>query len=105
MPDPIDPMLNASLANLPAVDGGPEGWSAVQRKLQRRDLHAARLRQGLSWSMAASVVVLASVVALNVTQRRAAVPVQSIAAVASPRPVEDVDQLRAQSVALEQLLA
>jgi len=102
MPARIDELLSQGLANLPAVDGGPCGWRAVQQKLQRREASALRLQQAARWSMAASIVVLASVVALNVTQHRATSPAPAVAA---PQSVDDIDQLRAQSVALEQLLA
>ena len=108
MPARIDELLSRGLANLPAADGGPGGWRAVQQKLQRREVSALRLQQAARWSMAASVVVLGSVVALSVTQRRATSPapaVAAVAAVAAPQSVDDVEQLRAQSVALEQLLA
>jgi hypothetical protein len=105
MPARIDELLSQGLANLPTVDGGPCGWRAVQQKLQRREASAQRLQQAARWSMAASVVVLASVVALNVTQHRATSPAPAVAAVAAPQPVDDIEQLRAQSVALEQLLA
>jgi hypothetical protein len=105
MPARIDELLNPSLADLSVADGGPDGWHAVRRKLQRREAKAARLRQGARWSMAASAVVLASVVALNVTQRREATSAPAVAAVAAARSADDVEQLRAQSVALEQMLA
>jgi hypothetical protein len=105
MPARIDELLSQGQANLPAADGGPGGWRAVQQKLQRREASALRLQQAARWSMAASIVVLGSVVALNVTQRPATLPVPAVAAVATPRSVDDVEQLRAQSVALEQLLA
>ncbi len=105
MPARIDELLSRGLANLPAADGGPGGWRAVQQKLQRREISALRLQQAARWSMAASVVVLGSVVALSVTQRRATSPAPAVVAVAAPQSVDDVEQLRAQSVALEQLLA
>jgi len=108
MPARFDELLSHRLAELPAADGGPGGWQAVQARLLRRRTSAARARRIANWSMAASVVVLAVAVVLTVAQR---VPSSAQSAADHPAPratagaSTDVEQLRAQSVALEQVLA
>jgi len=108
MPAPVDELLSKRLATLPPVDGGTHGWQLVQQKLHRRERIAVRRRQAARLSLAASVAVLACLAAFNVVQRRAAPDVVApFAAAAKPAATEssELQQLRAKSVALEQVLA
>lgn len=107
MPARFDEWLKSKLAELPAVDGGPDGWRSVEHKLRRREESTARAARVARWSAAASIAVLASVVAWGIAQR--AVPKRP-ASVASrvqavPEASGELERLRAQSLALETLLA
>jgi hypothetical protein len=108
MPAPVDELLSKRLAGLPPVAGGAHGWQAVQQKLHRRERMAVRRRQAARLSLAASVVVLACLAAFDVVQRPTEPDVIApLAAAAKPAAAEtsEMQQLRAKSVALEQLLA
>ena len=107
MPAPVDELLSKRLAGLPSVDGGAHGWQAVQQKLHRREQAVVRRRRAVRLSLAASVAVLACLATLNVVQRRAEPDgaVAPLAAASKPAAAGELQQLRAKSVALEQVLA
>jgi hypothetical protein len=108
MPARFDEYLSQRLAELPPADGGSGGWQAVQAKLRRRSESYVRAQQVARYSMAASVVVLACVLALVFAQRMrpSGTPLAaSVQPVAAARPANPVEALRARSVALEQVLA
>jgi len=109
MPAHVDELLSQRLAGLPSVDGGAHGWQAVQQKLHRREVSAARRRRAARLSLVASVAVLASLATFEVVQRRAEpdAVVASLEPAANPAAAARIElqQLRAKSVALEQVLA
>lgn len=103
MPPRVDDVLSQRLASLPSVDGGEQGWPAVQEKLRRRAARRGQAGRVARWSMAASIAVLVAFVALSLSQP-SATRVSVAAAVAPKLTAAEVRQLRAQSVALEQVL-
>lgn len=104
MPARFDELLSQRLAQLPAADGGVAGWPAVQRKLRGRQQSLARIERVARWSMAASVAVIACVVALSMAPRRPASVPLVVAAPAPGTGSGQLAQLREQSQALEQVL-
>jgi len=101
--------MRQRLASLPALDGGAQGWQAVQERLRGREQARAQRRKSLRWAAAASLAALAGLVALQISQR-ADVDPASVAAVRiesrdNPAGSDELQHLRARSQALEQLLA
>ena len=105
MPAPVDELLSRRLAALPCVDGGPDGWVSVQSRLQARRAAARRIRRSARLSMAASVAVLAAIVAFALMQRSPSARPESIGRAAPTATEGEIERLRAQSVALEEVLA
>jgi hypothetical protein len=104
----VDDRLSKRLAGLPSIDGGAAGWQAVQHKLRQRERAVVRRRQAARLSLAAGVVVLSSLAAWNVAQRRAEPGVSATIAATPRAPVpaaSELQQLRARSMALEAVLA
>ena len=111
MPARFDELLSQRLAQLPAADGGIGGWEAVQGKLRGRKQSLARIERVARWSTAASVAVIACVVALGIAPRRSpssppalTEPTLAVAASTPAAGQAQLAQLRAQSQALEQVL-
>jgi len=104
----VDDRLSKRLAALPLIDGGVAGWQAVRDRLRRRERAAVRRLQVSRMSLAAAVTVLAALAAFEVAQRSSEPgDVASIAAPPRARvPAADqLQQLRAKSMALEAVLA
>jgi hypothetical protein len=101
--------MRRRLASLPALDGGAQGWQAVQERLRGREQARAQRRKSLRWAAAASLAALTGLVALQIAQRGDVDPA-SFAAVRiesrdNPAGSDELQDLRARSQALEQLLA
>ena len=110
MPAPVDELLSRRLADLPSADGGPDGWTKVQARLRAREQSLQRVQRFARGSMAAALAVLAAIVALSIhasLQRPGAdaTVAQQADATSSPASASEIERLRAQSVALEQVLA
>jgi hypothetical protein len=101
--------IRHGLAALPALGGSADGWQAVQEKLRVREQARARRHRTERWAAAASFAVLACLVALQVVQRANEAPDSFAnappASAGAVQPADEVRDLRAQSQALDQLLA
>jgi len=101
--------MRRGLAALPALEGSVNGWQAVQEKLRVREQAHAQRRRSERWAAAASFAVLACLVALQVVRRADDAPERLAAAPPAYRSAvqltEQLQDLRARSQALEQLLA
>lgn len=108
MPAPVDELLSRRLADLPSADGGPDGWTKVQARLRAREQSLQRVQRFARGSMAAALAVLAAIVALSIhasLQRPGADAKVAQQTDATPASASEIERLRAQSVALEQVLA
>jgi len=101
--------MRQGLAAMPALDGGAGGWQAVQEKLHVRRQARARRRRSMRRAAAAAFAVVACLVALQVVRRADDAP-EDLAAKptvysSTVQLTAELQDLRAQSQALEQLLA
>lgn len=108
MPAAVDEYLNitARLRALPQLDGDPDGWLAVRRKLEAGSGQPHRRARVARYASAASLAALGLIAGLKLLEAPPSVgSVPDAATVASALAEDRIESLRVRSQALEELLA
>lgn len=108
MPAAVDEYLNIAtrLRALPQLDGDPDGWQAVRRKLALEAGRPRRRARAARYASAVSLAALGLIAGLKLLEAPpSAGTVPDAATIATALAEDRIESLRVRSQALEELLA